>query len=144
MTLFWCERPDQVVREMARVTRRGGWVVALAEPDYGGMVTYPLAELRDLSIKSLQKDGLEPFLGRKLGDLFVGAGLETEVGVPGQTFTSGDRGDFELSWWLRRRIWKGLVSESELEQMMNEEARALADGKWMAYLPCFYAIGRKR
>lgn len=144
MTLFWCEKPGEVVKEMARVTMSGGWVVALAEPDYGGMLSYPLAELAELSAKSLKRDGLEPFLGRKLRQLFVSAGLETEVGVPGQVLRSGDRGDFELSWWLRRKVWRGLVSERELERMMQEEARAVLGGEWMVYLPWFYALGRKR
>jgi SAM-dependent methyltransferase len=144
MTLFWCQKPGEVVKEMARVTKSGGWVVALAEPDYGGMLSYPLAKLAELSVKSLDRDGLEPFLGRKLRQLFVSGGLETEVGVPGQVLHSGDRGDFELSWWLRRKVWRGTVSEPELERMMKEEAQAVSNGEWMVYLPWFYALGRKK
>ena len=39
--LLWVADPAQVLREMVRVTRPGGAVLALAEPDYGGRVDYP-------------------------------------------------------------------------------------------------------
>ncbi|MHC1591486.1 MAG: class I SAM-dependent methyltransferase, partial [Candidatus Helarchaeales archaeon] len=34
--LLWLKQPELAVREMTRVTRAKGYVLALAEPDYGG------------------------------------------------------------------------------------------------------------
>jgi len=143
LTLFWSQTPDDMVQEMARVTRRGGWVVACAEPDYGGFICWPLEEIAELHLESLRREGLDPFLGRRLRRLFVKAGLKTEVGVQGQVLGEGDEGDFELSWWFRERAWKDIVSQGKLQRLKREERQALDAGEWMVYLPWFYALGRK-
>ena len=88
--LLWVEFPDQVVAEMARVTRSGGSVIAIAEPDYGGRIDYPEAfdQIGDWQARSLQRQGADPHLGRKLIQLFDQAGLtEIEVGVVGGRWT---------------------------------------------------------
>src|SRR3989304_6802416 len=45
--LLWVPSPLAILQEMARVTRAGGRVMALAEPDHGGRIDYPL-ELAEL------------------------------------------------------------------------------------------------
>ncbi len=50
---------------MYRVTRSGGWVAALAEPDYGGLVTCPPSD-----------DSSEE---RELGDLGANTRLGREL-----------------------------------------------------------------
>ncbi|MHA1541616.1 MAG: class I SAM-dependent methyltransferase, partial [Candidatus Hodarchaeales archaeon] len=42
--LLWIENPIDVLKEMYRVTRVGGWIACLAEPDYGGRIDYPYTE----------------------------------------------------------------------------------------------------
>jgi SAM-dependent methyltransferase len=39
--LLWVADPLNVLTEMLRVTRPGGGVLCLAEPDYGGRIEYP-------------------------------------------------------------------------------------------------------
>ena len=58
--LLWTNTPGEVVAEMRRVTRPGGWVLALAEPDYGGRIDYPadLAELRQAGFEVRVEPGL--------------------------------------------------------------------------------------
>jgi SAM-dependent methyltransferase len=82
-TLMWCQNPAQVIGEMHRVTRSGGWVVALAEPDYGGLVTFPpsdtLAEENEL-----KRLGAHTRLGRELPQVFSSLRWsELEYGVLG-------------------------------------------------------------
>jgi len=41
LVLMWAQNPQQVVFEMARVTKKNGMVLASLEPDYGGKLHYP-------------------------------------------------------------------------------------------------------
>ena len=66
--LLWVTDPIQVLQEMYRVTRSGGVVMALAEPDYGSRIDYPqeLSLLGKWQMDSLEQQGADPFIGRKL------------------------------------------------------------------------------
>jgi len=71
---------------MARITRPGGAVLALAEPDYGGRIDYPikLAQMGKWQIESLRLQGADPLMGRKLATIFNSAGFDSvETGVLG-------------------------------------------------------------
>ncbi len=39
--LLWCKNPQEIIKEMKRVTKPGGYVVAAAEPDYESRIDYP-------------------------------------------------------------------------------------------------------
>ncbi len=85
--LLWLARPAAALAEMVRVTRPGGAVLALAEPDYGGRIDYPdeLAALGAKQATALKNQGADPILGRRLAALLVEAGLDAvESGVPGR------------------------------------------------------------
>ena len=41
LVLMWSKNPQKVVDEMARVTKKGGCVLASLEPDYGGKLHFP-------------------------------------------------------------------------------------------------------
>lgn len=78
--LMWVKEPLIVLKEMRRVTRIGGWIACLAEPDYGGRLDYPASELwEELLLDSLSAP--DPFIGRKLRSLFVRVGLKANVGL---------------------------------------------------------------
>ncbi len=76
-------RPVEVLEEMVRLTRPGGWVVA-AEVDITPLVCHPPHPAWDEQARMLltvfEQDGADAHIGRKLWHLFVQAGL-TEVGV---------------------------------------------------------------
>ena len=76
--LLWVADPLQALRELRRVTRPGGSVIALAEPDYGGRIDFPpeLETLARWQQASLRRQGANPLLGRRLAWLFHQAGLE--------------------------------------------------------------------
>ena len=76
--LLWMKQPEQALAEMHRVTRHGGCVVALAEPDYGGRIDYPdqFMELGRLQGTALQAQGADINAGRKLAALFHHAGFK--------------------------------------------------------------------
>ena len=75
--------PVVVVAEMARLTRPGGWIAAL-EPDGGAVLCYPAHpgwdRLVEIFRAANQSDGANPYIGRRLPELFRQAGL-SDVGV---------------------------------------------------------------
>ncbi|MFX0212183.1 MAG: class I SAM-dependent methyltransferase, partial [Candidatus Hodarchaeota archaeon] len=72
--LMWVKEPLTVLKEMKRVTRNGGWIACLAEPDYGGRLDYPAGELWEgLLLESLSAP--DPLIGRKLRSIFSKVGL---------------------------------------------------------------------
>jgi len=145
--LLWLADPAQGVREMARVLRPDGCVLACAEPDYGGRVDHPpeLASLGRLQAEALRQQGADPNLGRRLGELFVAAGLRATVGVMAGRWNlpaSPDAG-FEAEWAMREHDLSDLLSPEELRRLRSADYQALVEGRRTLFIPTFYALGRK-
>jgi SAM-dependent methyltransferase len=145
--LLWLEDPAQAMREMARVVRPAGVVLACAEPDYGGRVDYPpeMDALGRLQAEALCRQGADPEIGRRLGELFVAAGLQATVGVMAGRWelpASPDDG-FEAEWAMREHDLAGLLPPEELRRLRAVDRQALAAGPRVLFVPTFYALGRK-
>jgi ubiquinone/menaquinone biosynthesis C-methylase UbiE len=71
--------PAEVLAEMVRLARPGGWVASL-EPDAEHSIYYPrhhvLDRLRELFIVAASRNGADPLIGRRLGELYRQAGLK--------------------------------------------------------------------
>ncbi len=147
--LLWLPDPLQALREMRRVTRRGGYVLAFAEPDYGGRIDYPpaLAEAARWQTRSLEAQGADPQTGRKLPGWFRRAGLTLEGwGILGaqQTPPGGQREDSE--WRIFQEDMRHLPQgpeESQIIRWKKIAARARQQGERVLFVPVFYAWGRK-
>lgn len=65
--LLWVQKPERILAEMRRVTRSGGCLIAMAEPDHQARIDYPppLDELGRLQTQSLQEQGADTAIGRK-------------------------------------------------------------------------------
>lgn len=145
--LLWLADPAQGMREMARVVRPAGCVLVCAEPDYGGRLDHPreLAHLGRLQTEALRRQGADPEIGRRLGEIFVAAGLQATVGVMAGRWdlpASPDAG-FEAEWAMRERDLAGFLSPEELHRLRSVDRQALADGRRVLFIPTFYALGRK-
>ena len=143
--LMWLSNPALAVREMARVTRPGGAVLACAEPDYGGRIDYPEElPLARWQAEALRREGADPFMGRKLPALFTQAGLSANVGViPSLWDEEALQAEFEAEWALMERTLRGKVSEDELRHYRQIDWQAIEDGQRLIFVPIFYGIGRK-
>jgi hypothetical protein len=131
---------------MQRVTRPGGWVLALAEPDYGGRVDYPeaLAEAGRLQAEALRAQGAEPNMGRRLMALFRQTGLaQVSAGVLGGQWHSDDPGDWRAEWAVLRADLGDRLTEAEYELLYRIEAEARQTGERVLFVPTFYAAGVK-
>lgn len=136
--LLWIDSPQLVVNEMARVTKPNGYVVALAEPDYGGKIDYPEFGLRELISDSLIKSGANPNIGRMLGMFFKNANLQFELGIESIPWNNEKcESAFVKEWNFLEKVtenWQN-VKKMELDYIKK--------GIRFSFNPVFYAIGQK-
>ncbi len=146
--LLWLESPGQVLAEMKRVTRPGGWVLVLAEPDYGGRIDYPdsLTELGVLQEHSLQLQGCDTRIGRKLRQLFNELDLENiRIGVLGADWQEETiTGVQDSEWQTMKRDLADSVSSVELDAFEQSDRQAWSEGSRFLYVPTFFGGGRVR
>jgi SAM-dependent methyltransferase len=144
--LLWVKNPLHVLEEMVRVVRPGGFVLAFAEPDYGGRIDFPakLAQVGSWQTESLREQGANPFIGRELRSLFSEVGLmNVEAGVLGAQWAEEQSDeDYALEWEVLK---SDLNHKSEFTHVA-EELKALdqssrANHQRILYIPTFFAIG---
>lgn len=142
--LMWLADPLQALREMRRVVRSGGAVLALAEPDYGGRIDYPapLASLGTWQETALQQQGARTRLGRMLRSLFHQAALQNVLcGVLGGEWVQETQANVDLEWQVLRSDLEGLVEPELLENYYLMEQNARQTGERVLFVPTFYALG---
>jgi len=144
--LLWVHNPIQVIKEMRRVTRPGGLILLLAEPDYGGRIDFPLefAQLGRWQEQALRKQGADPTIGRRLAGLLHRADLqEVETGVLGGQWSAPPRIEaWQSEWQVLEADLADVVPQENLEQLRSLDAAAWESGERILYVPTFYAWGR--
>jgi len=151
--LLWVSNPIRVLEEMVRLTKPGGVVLAIAEPDYGGRIDYPpeLERLGILQELSLRQQGADTRLGRRLAAMFTQVGLNSiEFGVlGGQWRNSQTHVDWQTEWDLlisdlesisRKEIY--LPTQEELDELAIIDRQASLRGERVLFVPTFYAWGK--
>lgn len=143
--LLWVDA-ERALAEMRRVTRPGGVIIALAEPDYYNRIDRPveLEEIGRLQALSLENQGADPRIGRNLAGLFVHAGLEDVLtGVMGGEWgrREPDSG-WEQEWAALESDLAGEVEPDKLAELRRLDAAAWAHGERILFVPTFYAFGR--
>lgn len=141
-TLLWATDPVALLAEMRRVTRPGGVVVALAEPDWGGYVQWPDLGLRELLSTALAARGADPHAGRKLRAWFAAAGLTARMGLTGGPWR-GDGSSLDATWAHHRWTLEGFVDERRLRVMETKARRAIDDGTAVTHLPLAWALASR-
>jgi SAM-dependent methyltransferase len=144
--LLWVDDPQQAVNEMRRVAHRSGWILAFAEPDYGGRVDYPeaLVELGERQEAALRRQGADTRLGRKLSTLFNSAGLKkVETGVlSGRWHGAPSPQEWEEEWAVLEADLASEIAPEELSRLKLLDAAAWQKGERTLFVPTFYAIGQ--
>lgn len=137
----------QVLEEMVRVTRPGGVIFALAEPDYAARVDAPetLAEIGRMQAGSLLKQGANITMGRQLAGMFARSGLKNIItGVLGGEWTQHfDQAAFDLEWEVIETDLAGRIDPQRLAELRQIDTRAWQHGERVLYVPTFYAMGWK-
>jgi ubiquinone/menaquinone biosynthesis C-methylase UbiE len=144
--LLWIRDVPAVLDEMRRVTRPGGAILAMAEPDYVGRIDYPdsLGELGQWQAFALGSQGAQPNIGRRLMSEFLAAGLEqVETGVMGGQWKSTfDVDAFESEWKIIESDLSVMVSPARLQALRRMDEVAHRIGERILYVPTFYATGK--
>ena len=144
--LLWVKDALSAIQEMVRVTHPGGFVLALAEPDYGGRIDYPaeLSQIGDWQKNALMRQGANPLMGRELRSIFSRVGLiNTEVGVlGGQWENKNTDSEIESEW----EVIQSDLSQNEEYQIHAEQLKKLdstsrAEQRRILFVPTFYAFG---
>jgi len=144
--LLWVADPIAALAEMRRVTRPGGAVLALAEPDHSARLDRPaaLAPLGRLQTEALRRQGADPGLGGRLAELFARAGLPVvEAGSlrPGAQLPPSPQ-THALEWAVLESDLAGSVPPAELARWRKLDRQAWADGSRVLFVPTFYAFAR--
>lgn len=126
--------PAAVAAEMMRLARPGGWVVSM-EPDTEHTACYPphpaFHRLCDIFTMAFRRNGADPWIGRRVPELFRQAGL-ADVGVEAkaQIYPPGNSRRtirLDLVRSMRPQVLEmGLASAAELDEM-DTAARAHLD-----------------
>jgi ubiquinone/menaquinone biosynthesis C-methylase UbiE len=144
--LLWVADPQRALYEMKRITKHGGHVLALAEPDYSARVDEPaeLAVLGSWQANSLKRQGADPSLGSRLAELFYQAGIElVETGaIKSQGNEALSSAEWELEWAVLENDLAGFVSLEEIRRLKMLDAQARAQGKRLLHVPTYFAWGR--
>lgn len=144
--LMWVPNPEFVIDEMRRVTKSDGWILALAEPDYGGRIDYPpkFDEIGKLQTNALIDQGADPMIGRRIRGIFSDAGLiDIHVGVlSGEWTESPSLEELESEWLTLTEDLHRKLSQEAIEEYRRADSEAWRSGSRILFIPTFYAIGR--
>jgi ubiquinone/menaquinone biosynthesis C-methylase UbiE len=124
--------PQQVIREMARVTRPGGRIAAL-EFDHGStMVDHPDRDTTRMILQTLDDAMAQGWIGRQLPRLFRQAGL-TDLQVTATVVLTG----YEIfqhltSNHVRRLCEDGILTQHQAAHWWSQLAQQAASGDFLA------------
>lgn len=144
--LLWLDNPLVVLAEMKRVTKPGGYIIAFAEPDYGGRIDFPdeLTAIGKWQLLSLEQQGADPLIGRKLKSLFHKTKLtEIKTGILGAEWQSPEPEMDELEWELVFHDIENFVEIGQLTRYKEIDKASRSKGQRILYVPTFYAVGEK-
>jgi SAM-dependent methyltransferase len=146
--LLWVRNPLQALREMERVTRPGGAVLALAEPDYEHRQDEPaaLAPIGRQQVQALRQQGADPVVGQHLASLFPQAGIEVvEAGtLASQAKPAPSPKEREQEWAVLTDDLAGIIPEAELLRLKKLDEEAWERGERVLNVPTYYVWGRTK
>jgi len=104
----------------------------------------PLDKIGRLQTQSLEGQGADIQMGRKLGHLFHETGFsEIEVGILGSQWCTRISQDIDETEWdaLHSDIGNTVINE-ELANYRKLDAYARKKGERVLFIPTFYAVGK--
>ncbi len=145
--LLWIDEPLKILREITRLLRKNGSIIACAEPDYSGRIDYPekLKIMGDLQTKSLVNQGADPFIGKRLPYLFSQLDITiSEFGViNGSWQLPYSLKDVDLEWRVIEKDLSDFISSAEVQKYKDLELEAIKDKSFVRFIPTFFLIANK-
>ncbi|NLA80177.1 MAG: methyltransferase domain-containing protein [Chloroflexi bacterium] len=141
--LLWLKHPTDALKEMRRVTRQGGFVIAFAEPDYDARIDYPeiFKEIGTKQNKSLKEQGIQLNTGRRLKELFLAAGFTSlTMGMLSGEWKIPNQQTFDLEWEIISYDLSKTLSQEAISTLEHQAHLAYGQGTALTFIPTFYAI----
>jgi ubiquinone/menaquinone biosynthesis C-methylase UbiE len=143
--LLWVRNPLLALSEMKRVTKKGGYIIAFAEPDYNQRVDRPkeLLLLGQWQIEALRRQGADPGLGARLANLFFEAGIRIlETGTIQGDNAQPSQEEWKIEWDVIESDLQGMVSTQDLQHMKSLDQAAREQGTRFLHVPTYFAWGQ--
>ena len=143
--LLWVKDPLGALLEMKRVTKRGGHVIAFAEPDYLNRLDEPqeLVRLGKWQTESLRRQGADPGLGARLAQLFFEAGISIrETGTIQNPDMKLSLEEWQIEWQVIESDLHGWISNQDLRRMKDLDQQARQQGRRTLHVPTHFAWGK--
>jgi ubiquinone/menaquinone biosynthesis C-methylase UbiE len=143
--LLWVQDPLQALLEMKRVTQKGGYVIAFAEPNYLERVDEPkeLVPLGRWQTASLVRQGADPALGARLAELFFKAGISiVETGTIQDRASELSIEEWDIEWQVIESDLHGWIPEADLQEMKQFDKRARENKTRVLHVPTHFVWGR--
>ena len=144
---LWLREPVKALLEIVRVLKPGGFMVALAEPDYLARIDNPqeLWELGEMQTKALIQQGANPMAGRLLSAQFRQAGLaEIQHGISGYQSKSDEIPEwFNSEWKTLENDLSSFANHDQLSELRKLDLSAYQNGLRIRWVPTFYTYGKK-
>ncbi|MAT45108.1 MAG: hypothetical protein CL609_22480 [Anaerolineaceae bacterium] len=144
---LWLSHPEEMIKEMQRVTRPGGWVCLFAEPDYAARLDspQPLDQLGLTQNQALKTQGVQLTTGRNLTRWLAEAGLKNiQSGILGGFWDSKfDQDNWQLEWLTIRHDLDNLLTDEALLTYQKIDQEAYQQEQRVLFIPTFYAWGKK-
>lgn len=144
--LLWVSDPLQALKEMKRVTRSRGYVIAFAEPNYIARVDEPdvLIQLGKWQTEALVRQGADPAVGGRLAELFSQAQINIiETGTIQSLGNEPSADEWEIEWDVIESDLTGWVPDADIQKMKRIDKKAREDGTRILHVPTHFAWGRK-
>lgn len=143
--LLWVPDPLQAVLEMHRVTKPGGHILALAEPDYSARVDEParLKILGEWQFAALERQGADPGFGARLAETFHQAGIRLrETGTIQGDGREPSAEEWDLEWAVIESDLAGSIPGGQILEMKQLDQQARAGGERILHVPTHFAWGQ--
>jgi ubiquinone/menaquinone biosynthesis C-methylase UbiE len=142
--LLWVKDPTQALREIKRVTKPKGSILAFAEPDYTDRIDKPeeLAMLGKWQADALKRQGADPSFGARLAESFYEAGIQLiETGPIQSQGLMRDANEREQEWAVIESDLAGLVPAQEIQRMKVLDLQSWAKNVRVLQVPTYFAWG---
>jgi SAM-dependent methyltransferase len=142
--LLWVYSPDLILKEFKRITRPGGVIGILAEPDYGSRIDYPhaLEKAGVLQRESLLRKGAHPDIGRKIGELFGKSDcVNISTGIMGSFQNNTILSNLESEQSILKSDLADLLTPAKINDLLDLDNFARQNQSRVHFIPTFFGWG---
>ena len=145
--LLWLPNPQEAIKEMMRVTKTGGDIIAFAEPDYSERVDKPieLVKLGKWQSDALRARGANPDIGGELAELCYRAGIKIiETGTLSKSTSEVSADERANEWETLKADLTGIVPVANIRKMKKIDDEAWRQGTRVLDVPTYYLWGKNK